>query len=187
MILMLLAIFANPFLQQSPSDLTVQRLIHEGTTGIIGKALFTVYVLPFEIISIMLLVAIVGAVLLARKDIEKIEKEQRLMQEIFTNIIQPNLIHYLILGAVLFVIGLYGLFTSRNVIRVLMCIEILLNSVNINMVAFANYSDPNLIRGDVFALFIMAVAAAEAAVGFALVLAIYRNKKYCRYGRFRYS
>lgn len=98
------------------------------------------------------------------------------MQEIFTNIIQPNLIHYLILGAVLFVIGLYGLFTSRNVIRVLMCIEILLNSVNINMVAFANYSDPNLIRGDVFALFIMAVAAAEAAVGFALVLAIYRNK-----------
>lgn len=98
------------------------------------------------------------------------------MQEIFANFIQPNLTHYLVLGAVLFIIGLYGLLTSKNVIRVLMCIEILLNSVNINMVAFANYSDPNFIRGDVFALFIMAVAAAEAAVGFALVLAIYRNR-----------
>lgn len=88
----------------------------------------------------------------------------------------PSLTHYLILGAILFVIGLYGIFTCRNAIRVLMCIEILLNSVNINLVAFANYTDPNLIRGNVFALFVMAVAAAEAAVGFAIVLAIYRNK-----------
>lgn len=76
MVFMFLAIFTNPFLQQLPSDLTVQRLIHEGTSGIIGKALFTVYVLPFEIISILLLVAIVGAVLLARRDVEKIEEEQ---------------------------------------------------------------------------------------------------------------
>ncbi|MEW5819286.1 MAG: NADH-quinone oxidoreductase subunit NuoK [Cyanobacteriota bacterium] len=91
-------------------------------------------------------------------------------------LLYPDLIHYLILAAILFIIGLYGLFTSRNAIRVLMCVELLLNSVNINMVAFANYVDPNLIRGDIFALFIMAVAAAEAAVAFAIVLAIYRNR-----------
>ncbi|MGD9581170.1 MAG: NADH-quinone oxidoreductase subunit J [Vampirovibrionia bacterium] len=74
--LMLAAILINPFLQQTPADITIQRLIHEGTSGIIGKALFTVYVLPFEIISVLLLVAIVGAVLLARRDLEKIEEEQ---------------------------------------------------------------------------------------------------------------
>ena len=91
-------------------------------------------------------------------------------------LIKPGLPHYLIVSAILFVIGLYGLFTCKNAIRVLMCIELLLNSVNINMVAFANYSDPNLIRGEIFALFIMAIAAAEAAIGFAIVLAIYRNK-----------
>lgn len=92
------------------------------------------------------------------------------------SIIEPGLLHYLILAAILFVIGIYGLFTCRNAVKVLMCIELLLNSVNINMVAFANYSDPNLIKGEVFALFIIAVAAAEAAVGFAILLAIYRNK-----------
>lgn len=92
-------------------------------------------------------------------------------------LLYPGLLHYLILGAIIFVIGLYGIFTCRNAIRLLMCVELLLNSVNINMVAFANFSDPNLIRGDVFAIFIMAVAAAEAAVAFAIVLAIYRNKK----------
>lgn len=92
------------------------------------------------------------------------------------HILFPELTHYLILGAILFFIGLYGLFTCRNAVRVLMCVELLLNSVNINMVAFSNYVDPNMIKGNIFALFIMAVAAAEAAVGFAIVLAIYRNK-----------
>ena len=91
-------------------------------------------------------------------------------------ILEPGLIHYLVLGAILFVIGLYGLFTSQNAIRVLMCIELLLNSVNINMVAFANFSDPNFIKGEVFALFIMAVAAAEAAVGLAIVVLLFRSK-----------
>ena len=58
-----------------------------------------------------------------------------------------------------------------------MCVELILNAVNINMVAFANFSDPDFIRGAVFAIFIMAVAAAEAAVAFAIVLSIYRNRK----------
>lgn len=75
MLLIFLAIFADPFLRQNPTNLTIQRLVNEGSSGIIGKALFTVYVLPFEIISILLLVAIVGAVILARRKPESLEEE----------------------------------------------------------------------------------------------------------------
>ena len=83
--------------------------------------------------------------------------------------------HYLLLSAILFSIGIYGLTASRNVIRVLMSIELLLNAVNVNLVAFATYVDPLDIKGQVFAIFVMAIAAAEAAVALAIVLAIYRN------------
>ena len=82
---------------------------------------------------------------------------------------------YLTLAAMLFSVGLYGMTTSRNAVRVLMCIELMLNAVNINMVAFARYIDPSDLRGQVFAVFILTVAAAEAAVGLAIVLAIYRT------------
>ncbi|EKE02330.1 MAG: NADH dehydrogenase subunit K [uncultured bacterium] len=87
-----------------------------------------------------------------------------------------GLTHYLILGAILFCIGILGLITSRNAIKVLMSIEILLNAVNINFVAFANYTDLGELKGQVFAIFIMAVAAAEAALGLAILIALYRNK-----------
>lgn len=87
-----------------------------------------------------------------------------------------GLTHYLILGAMLFCIGILGLITSRNIIKVLMSIEILLNSVNINLVAFANYTDLGELQGQVFALFVMAVAAAEAALGLAILISLYRNK-----------
>lgn len=85
------------------------------------------------------------------------------------------LIRYLCLGAVLFAIGMYGMVTSRNAVRVLMSIELMLNAVNINLVAFARYIDPSEVKGQVFAIFILTVAAAEAAVGLAIVLAMYRN------------
>lgn len=75
MIFMFLGILTDPFIRELPNNLTVQRLINEGTSAIIGKALFTVYVLPFEIISVLLLVAIIGAALLARRNIETVEKE----------------------------------------------------------------------------------------------------------------
>ncbi|OGI17622.1 MAG: NADH-quinone oxidoreductase subunit K [Candidatus Melainabacteria bacterium RIFOXYA12_FULL_32_12] len=87
-----------------------------------------------------------------------------------------GLTHYLILGAMLFCIGILGLITSRNVIKVLMSIEILLNAVNINFVAFANYSDLSELKGQIFAIFVMAIAAAEAALGLAILIALYRNK-----------
>lgn len=84
--------------------------------------------------------------------------------------------HYLILSALLFCIGLYGLITRNNAFRVLMSIEVILNAVNINFVAFAHYIDPVMVKGQVFSLFVMAVAAAEAAIGLALLLLIYRNR-----------
>jgi NAD(P)H-quinone oxidoreductase subunit 4L len=88
---------------------------------------------------------------------------------------QNPLIRYLTFAAVLFAIGMYGMVCSRNAVRVLMSIELMLNAVNINFVAFARYVDPGNIKGQVFAIFILTVAAAEAAVGLAIVLAVYRN------------
>ena len=85
--------------------------------------------------------------------------------------------HYLILSAILFSIGLYGALTKRNAIVILMCIEIMLNAVNIAMVAFSRYITPSLLTGQVFVIFIMVVAAAEAAVGLAIIIAIYRSRE----------
>ena len=82
--------------------------------------------------------------------------------------------HYLILSAILFSIGLYGALTKRNAVIILMCIELMLNAVNITMVAFSRYIVPELLTGQIFAIFIIVVAAAEVAVGLAIILAIYR-------------
>ena len=80
---------------------------------------------------------------------------------------------FLILAAVLFAIGVYGVIARRNGVLVLMSIELILNAVNINLVAFSAMT--GAISGQVFALFIIAVAAAEVGVGLAIVLAIFRN------------
>jgi NAD(P)H-quinone oxidoreductase subunit 4L len=88
---------------------------------------------------------------------------------------QDALTRYLTLAAALFSIGVYGMTVSRNAVRVLMSIELMLNAVNINLVAFARYVDPANVKGQIFAIFILTVAAAEAAVGLAIVLSIYRN------------
>jgi NAD(P)H-quinone oxidoreductase subunit 4L len=82
---------------------------------------------------------------------------------------------FLFLGAVLFCIGVYGVLVRRNGVLVLMSIELILNSVNINLVAFGAYNQD--IAGQVFALFVIAVAAAEVGVGLAIVLLIYRNRR----------
>jgi NAD(P)H-quinone oxidoreductase subunit 4L len=85
--------------------------------------------------------------------------------------------HYLILSAVLFSIGLYGALAKRNAIIILMSIELMLNAVNIAMVAFSRYIVPLMLTGQVFAIFIMVVAAAEVAVGLAIIIAIYRHRQ----------
>jgi NADH-quinone oxidoreductase subunit K len=83
---------------------------------------------------------------------------------------------YLVLALILFSIGLYGALTKRNIVVVLISIELMLNAVNINLVAFSKYGiNPN-ITGQVFALFTITVAAAEAAVGLAILIALYRNR-----------
>ena len=86
-----------------------------------------------------------------------------------------SLDYYLILSAVLFVIGAVGVVTRRNAIIIFMSIELMLNAVNLSMVAFSSYLGN--IAGQMFVFFIMAVAAAEAAVGLAIVLALFRNKQ----------
>ena len=83
---------------------------------------------------------------------------------------------YLLVAAALFAIGLYGALARRNAIAILMGVELMLNAVNVNLVAFWRYLSPANMSGQVFATFIIALAAAEAAIGLALFIAIYRSR-----------
>ncbi len=84
---------------------------------------------------------------------------------------------FLIVAAILFCIGLYGALARRNAIGILMGIELMLNAVNINLVAFWRYVTPASLTGQVFAIFVITVAAAEAAIGLALIISIFRNRE----------
>jgi NADH-quinone oxidoreductase subunit K len=84
---------------------------------------------------------------------------------------------YLILAAALFSLGLYGVLARKNAIAILMGVELMLNAVNINLVAFWRYLNPENVSGQAFAVMVFAVAAAEVAVGLALVISIYRRRK----------
>ncbi len=88
---------------------------------------------------------------------------------------EPTLIHYLVLGAATFCIGMAGVLIRRNAITLFMCIELMLNSVNLTFIAFSKYRVD--LDGHVFSFFVMAVAAAEAAVGLALILHLFRHYK----------
>ena len=83
--------------------------------------------------------------------------------------------HYLLLSAALFTIGVIGVLTRRNIMIILMSIELMMNAVNINLIAYS--AQLQHVVGQVFAIFIIAVAAAEAAVGLGIILAFYRNKE----------
>jgi NADH-quinone oxidoreductase subunit K len=84
---------------------------------------------------------------------------------------------YLILAAALFCIGLFGVLSRKNAIAILLGVELMLNAVNINLVAFWRYLDPAQMTGQVFAVIVFAVAAAEVAVGLALIISVYRRRK----------
>ena len=88
---------------------------------------------------------------------------------------EPGLEHYLILGALLFTCGVVCMATKRNAIGVLMGVELVLNGANVNFVAFARYNETFAIEGQIFALFVIVLAAAEAAVALAIVLNFYNN------------
>jgi NADH:ubiquinone oxidoreductase subunit K len=87
------------------------------------------------------------------------------------------LTHILFVSTALFFIGVYGLFTRRNLITMLMSIELILNSVNINFVAFNKYLYPDKLNGVFFSLFIITIAAAEAAVAIAIIINLYRSHR----------
>ncbi|MFQ5945339.1 MAG: NADH-quinone oxidoreductase subunit NuoK [Anaerolineae bacterium] len=84
---------------------------------------------------------------------------------------------YLVLAALLFSIGLYGALSNKNAVLILMSVELLLNAVNINLVAFWRHITPQNLSGQVFAIMVITVAAAEVAIGLALVLAVYRQRQ----------
>lgn len=85
--------------------------------------------------------------------------------------------HFLILGACLFTVGVFGALTRRNAVGVLMAIELMLNAVNINLVAFSYFVTPDRFTGQIFTLFVITLAAAEAAVGLAIILNVYRQRQ----------
>ena len=82
--------------------------------------------------------------------------------------------HYVALGAALFLIGTIGVLTRRNIVIILMSIELILNAVNINLIAFSKYFGQ--VHGQVFAIFVIAIAVAEAAVGLGILIAMFRNR-----------
>jgi len=88
-----------------------------------------------------------------------------------------TLVHYVVLSALLFSIGIIGVLTRRNAIGILMSLELLFNAATINMVAFAKYVTPQEITGDIFTIFIIAIAAAESVLGLAIILALFRKRE----------
>jgi len=82
--------------------------------------------------------------------------------------------HVLFLSVYLFSIGIYGLITSRNMVRALICLELILNSINLNLVTFSDLFDSRQLKGDIFAIFVIALAAAEAAIGLSILSSIHR-------------
>ena len=93
----------------------------------------------------------------------------------------PDLSKFLVIGAILFTIGVAGVLTRRNIIVIFMSIELILNAANLNFIAFSRYlqetGNLNAVAGQVFSVFVIVVAAAEAAIGLGIVIALYRNKE----------
>jgi NADH-quinone oxidoreductase subunit K len=85
------------------------------------------------------------------------------------------LTHFLVVSTIMFFIGIYGFITRKNLITILMSIELILNSININFVVFNKYLYPDKLQGHFFSIFIIAVAAAEAAVAIAIIINVYRR------------
>jgi NADH-quinone oxidoreductase subunit J len=166
---------------------------HQGT----GRVLYTDYAYPFEIASVILLVAIIAAVMLTlrkRKENKAMHasdqiavkaKDRMRLVKMAPEVELPassqgrgtgmiSLSHYLILAAILFAISIVGIFLNRkNLIVLLMAIELMLLAVNINFVAFSHYL--NDLSGQLFVFFILTVAAAESGIGLAILVVLFRN------------
>ena len=103
------------------------------------------------------------------------------LQRIGYGLKHPDLSKFLVIGALLFIIGVAGVLTRRNIIVIFMSIELILNAANLNFIAFSRYlrdiGSPSAVAGQVFTVFIIVVAAAEAAIGLGIVIALYRNRE----------
>jgi NADH:ubiquinone oxidoreductase subunit K len=109
------------------------------------------------------------------------QAERTRFAEMWDHLQHPDLSRFLFVGALLFIIGVAGVLTRRNIIVIFMSIELILNAANLNFIAFSRYlqstGNPNALAGQIFAVFIIVVAAAEAAIGLGIVIALYRNKE----------
>ncbi len=100
------------------------------------------------------------------------------MQIDAASLLIPGLKHFLLFGTFLFSLGIYGVLSRRNAIGILLSVELMLNGVNVLMVAFSRFlTSPQELAGQMFAMFIIAVAAAEASIGLAIIIAIYRQRR----------
>ena len=136
--------------------------IDVGTGRAVGAALFTAWVLPFEVLSVLLLAALVGAIVLSQRP----GPRGPVMRLAFP----------LVASALLFSLGVFGVLARRNAVLVLMSVELMLNGVNINLVAFDAWWADALHAGQVLTLFVITIAAAEVGVGLAIVLLVFRNR-----------
>lgn len=109
------------------------------------------------------------------------EAERGMLGQMAHAAANPDLAKFLVIGALLFIIGVAGVLTRRNIIVIFMSIELILNAANLNFIAFSRYlsqaGNTNAAAGQIFAVFVIVVAAAEAAIGLGIVIALYRNKE----------
>jgi NADH-quinone oxidoreductase subunit K len=103
------------------------------------------------------------------------------LAQMWNGVKSPDLSKFLVIGALLFIIGVAGVLTRRNIIVIFMSIELILNAANLNFIAFSKYlqetGSVNALAGQIFTVFVIVVAAAEAAIGLGIVIALYRNKE----------
>ncbi len=101
--------------------------------------------------------------------------------QIWQGVVRPDISKFLVIGALLFVIGVAGVLVRRNIIVIFMSVELILNAANLNFIAFARHlqeaGSVNAVAGQVFTVFVIVVAAAEAAIGLGIVIALYRNRE----------
>ena len=168
----------------------VPQVLAIDNTRAIGRVLYTQYFYLFQVAGLVLLVAMIGAIVLTLRRRPGVRR-QRISEQLYRpkdeavtvvkvptrggRVMAIGLDHYLFVAAVLFTLGILGIFLNRkNVIVILMCVELMLLAVNINLVAFSVFQG-NIV-GQIFAMLVLTVAAAEAAIGLAILVVYFRNR-----------
>ena len=148
------------------------------TSSAVARSVFTTFLWPFELTAVLLVIAVIGGVVLARRS--HLPADEELARARGAGIVTAAAItvtpaYYLTFAAILFTIGAVGLLVRRNVLVMFMCVELMLNAVNVTFVAFSRAL--NDISGQAIVFFVLVVAAAEVAVGLAIIVAIFRRRR----------